>query len=507
MNTVKLDTTGNTTKTLVKVAIIGGGITGLAAAHRLTRASTASCHFEVSLFEAESRVGGIISTRYEKNCTLEDGPDSFVTFKPAAVELCHELGLKDTIVSTNAQFRRAFVAWKGQLEPIPEGFNMIAPTRFDKLFASKLFSRIGKLRMAFERFIPPGPKLDDESVASFVRRRFGQEALTRIGQPLIGGIYTADPETLSIQATLPKYPDYEQQYGSVTMGLLAEKASTHKTSASVTGFSDYCQTENDFNSNSGARYSAFISFDKGLQVLLDKLTESIGASNIHTNTKIDEVKFMKEARQWSLRLSSGESKTFDHVMITTPSFVAAELLEAVDSRLADDLSKIEYASSAVLNFLFEREQIQHALDGFGFVVPAEENRQILAGSFYSVKLANRCLDNQVIVRVFLGGAMQEEILQNDDQTLIKIALSELNDYVKFTGAPLSTWVKRYERSMPQYKINHRVLSERLQTTVKKFPGLHISGAYLNGVGIPDCIANANKACASLIQSLCLKNQQ
>jgi len=507
MNTVKIDTTSNTTSTVVKVAIVGAGITGLAAAHRLTRASTDSCRFEVSLFESDSRVGGIISTRYEKNCTMEDGPDSFVTFKPAAVDLCHELGLKDQIISTNVRFRRAFVAWKGQLEPIPEGFIMIAPTRFDKLFSSKLFSRIGKLRMAFEQFIPRGAKEKDESVASFVRRRFGQEALTRIGQPLIGGIYTADPETLSLKATMPKYLDYEQKYGSVTKGLLAEKASAQKADASVTGFSDYGQSEQDFKSNSGARYSAFISFDKGLRVLLDKLVESIGKSNIYTNTKVNALKFLKETSQWNLALDSGESRNFDHIILTTPSFVTANLLKEVDATLSADFSKIEYASSAVLNLLFERDQIEHPLDGFGFVVPAAENRKIIAGSFNSVKFTNRCPENLVILRVFLGGAMQAEILQNDDQTLVKIALDELNQYVKFTGLPFSTSVKRYEHSMPQYKLNHCILSDKLLTSIKKYPGLHISGAYLNGVGIPDCIASANEACAALVESLSLKNQE
>jgi protoporphyrinogen/coproporphyrinogen III oxidase len=458
----------------------------------LLRLSNESCQFKVSLFEADSRIGGIISTRYEKNCTLEDGPDSFVTFKPAAIELCEELGLKDQIVTTNSRFRRAFVAWKGQLEPIPEGFNMIAPTRFDKLFASKLFSRVGKLRMAFEQFIPKGPKLTDESVASFVRRRFGQEALTRIGQPLIGGIYTANPETLSLRATVPKYLDYEQEYGSVTKGLLAEQAKSQKNQKNQ---------KNKKASHAGARYSAFVSFEQGVGVLVDTLVEAIGKSNIYTNTKISDLKFLDETRQWSLRFDSGEPQKFDHVILTTPSYVSAHLLKSTDPELAADLGKIEYASSAVLNLIFNREQIQHSLDGFGFVVPVRENRHIIAGSFTSVKFANRCPENQVIVRVFLGGAMDERILQNDDQTLVKIALSELNQYVKFTGVPLATFVKRYTHSMPQYKLNHHLLRDSLLTSIAKHAGLHIAGAYLNGVGIPDCIASANKACASLIESL------
>ncbi|MDR3616224.1 MAG: protoporphyrinogen oxidase [Candidatus Obscuribacterales bacterium] len=489
MNIVASDTTSNTTCTVVKVAIVGAGITGLTAAHRLLRRSTSSCQFHVSLFEADSRVGGIISTRYEKNCTLEDGPDSFITFKPGGIELCQELGLEEQIITTNSRFRRAFVAWKGQLEPIPEGFNMIAPTRFDKLFASKLFSRTGKLRMAFEQFIPKGPRLTDESVASFVRRRFGKEALTRIGQPLIGGIYTADPETLSLRATVPKYLDYEQKYGSVTKGLLAEQSKTQK---------------NQKTSHAGARYSAFVSFDKGVGVLVDTLVESIGKSNIHTNTKIKDLNYQEETRQWDLRFDSGESQKFDHVILTTPSYVSADLLKSIDPELAANLGNIEYASSAVLNLVFNREQIQHSLDGFGFVVPAKENRQIIAGSFTSVKFPNRCPENQAILRVFLGGAMQERILQNDDQTLIKIALSELNHYVKFTGAPLSTSVKRYARSMPQYKLNHHLLSDSLLTSIKRHSGLYIAGAYINGVGIPDCIASANKACEALMESLSLK---
>jgi oxygen-dependent protoporphyrinogen oxidase len=489
----------DTSTSATRVAIIGAGIAGLSAAHNLIKSSTKEHQIEVSLFESSSTPGGIISTKVEHDCIVEEGPDSFVTFKPAAIKLCTELGLTDQLLSTNQKFRRAFVAWKGKLEPIPEGFMMIAPTKFDKLFQSNLFSRTGKLRMAFEQFIPKGKVRADESVASFVTRRFGKEALERIGQPLLGGIYTADPETLSLASTMPKYLNYEQEFGSVTMGLLHEKLSTASVATTAIVSAEPLDST---DKTSGARYSAFVSFAQGQAVLIDALVNDIqrAGGTIYTDTRIDSIN-QNQNKTWTVVTNSQKHQIFDKVIIATPSFVAAGLLGGADADLSKLLKTLSYASSAVLNLLFDRNQIKHPLDGFGFVVPAIENRKIIAASFSSVKFSKRCPEDQALIRVFIGGALQEELLNNNDSGLIQVALEELDLYLGIQGQPVRSWVKRWNSSMPQFKLGHKELIASIQDLTARLEGLYLCGAYLDGVGIPDCIASANKACASLIESL------
>jgi protoporphyrinogen/coproporphyrinogen III oxidase len=455
----------------MRVAIVGGGIAGLTAAFRLTRSAPPHT---VTLFEAGESVGGIIQTRHEDDCLIEEGPDSFVTYKPAAIELCRELGLTERLISTNEKHRRAFVAFGGKLEPIPEGFLMIAPTRFDTFFKSSLFSRQGKLRIACEQFLAKGEATEDESVASFVSRRLGKEALDRIAQPLLAGIYTADADHLSLRATMPKFLEYEQTYGSVIAGLRAEKAK-NKTS----------------RNSSGARYSAFASIDSGMQVLVESLVSAIGEQNIRLRQKV--ISLSREGGGWKVSLASGENQIFDHVLLAVPAFVASQLLSAVDQDLAQLFGQIEYASSAVINFLFRREDIQHPLDGFGFVVPAVEKRNIIAASFSNVKFAGRCAADKSLIRVFMGGALSPQLLDGQPSDLIRLAKNELQSLLGTVADPQSVWIKTWVKAMPQYKVGHLALVESIEQRLLSHPNLHVAGAALRGVGIPDCIESANKA--------------
>jgi protoporphyrinogen/coproporphyrinogen III oxidase len=517
----------------MKVAIVGGGIAGLAAAFRLTRradafgASTSSNSgsnaasnagsnpaanagsnpaanagsslganagsslganagsslgaaqkHSITLFEASERLGGIIKTRHEGDCLIEEGPDSFVTYKPAALELCRELGITERLISTNEMHRRAFVAFGGKLEPIPEGFLMIAPTRFDTFFKSSLFSRQGKLRIACEQFMAKGEAKADESVASFVTRRLGKEALDRIAQPLLAGIYTADADNLSLRATMPKFLEYEQTYGSVIAGLRAEKAKSKSADRA-----------------SGARYSAFASIDGGMQVLVEALVSAIGQQNIRLEQKV--LSLGREKGGWKVSLAGGESEIFDHVILTVPAFVASQLLAGLDQDLAQLFGQIEYASSAVINFLFKREDIQHPLDGFGFVVPAVEKRNIIAASFSHVKFAGRCAPNKALIRVFMGGALRPELLNAQPSELIEVAKMELQSFIGTLADPQSVWLKTWPKAMPQYKVGHLTLVDKIEKRLASHLNLHIAGAALSGVGIPDCIESANRACREI----------
>ncbi len=480
----------------MKIAIIGGGIAGLAAAYRLLKtAQKRQLPIDVALFEATDRLGGIIKTTHDRDCLLEEGPDSFVTFKPAAVALCNELSIGDQLISTNKQNRRAFIVSKGKLVAIPPGFVMIAPTRFDPFFKSELLSRTGKLRVAIEKFLPKSNCVADESVAAFVTRRFGGEALEKIAQPMLAGIYTADPTRLSLRATMPQFLELEQNYGSVITGLLQEqRARREGNNESAVGFGE--DGRHPANA-SGARYDAFVSFANGMQFLVDTLVGSMPGLHMHLGAPVLAVR--KQADDlWSLVLASQTLVDFDQIIMAVPTFVAAQLLSEVDPALARSLRQIEYASSAVVNLLFQRQTIDHPLDGFGFVVPAIEKKKIIAASFSSVKFPNLCPVDKALIRVFLGGALQPQVLALSDDELIKLALEEIRPLLALTAEPQAAWLKRWPKAMPQYEVGHLALVEDIEMAMEKHAGLHLAGNGFRGVGIPDCIESANKACQKIL---------
>jgi oxygen-dependent protoporphyrinogen oxidase len=418
---------------------------------------------------------------------VELGPDSFTTLKPGAINLSREIGLESYLISTNSVNRRAFIARRGALNAIPKGFVMIAPSQYDAFFESNILSKSGKLRMAIEQFIAPGESAaEDESVASFVRRRFGPEAVDAIAQPMLGGIYTADITRLSLRATMPKFLDYEQKYGSVAAGLRHEERAVDTSTSHM-------------NQSGGARYSAFVSFDRGMQVLVGRLVELVGWQNIHCVTAVTSCS--RATNDWRLELADGETRMFDRVILAVPAAAASRLLESVDKSLADAFSRIRYASSAVACLLVDRDQIEHPLNGFGFVVPAREHRSILACSFSSIKFAGRCPPNKVVLRIFMGGELAPDMWQLPDDELLKMAIADLRVYLGLKGSPEQLWVKRWPQSMPQYDVGHLKLAESIERSLIGLDGLHYAGAGLRGVGIPDCITSGENAARAVVSSI------
>ena len=473
----------------MRVAVIGGGIAGLAAAYRVTKSfSEMNKPFELSIFEASNRLGGIIETVEDDGCLIEMGPDSFTTLKPGAINLCREIGLERDLISTNNQNRRAFIARRGMLNPIPKGFVMIAPNQYDAFFESNILSKTGKLRMAIEQFIAPAETLaEDESVASFVRRRFGPEAVDAIAQPMMGGIYTSDITRLSLRATMPKFLDYEQKYGSVAAGLRREERSTATASTS------------HMVESGGARYSAFVTLERGMEVLVNRLAELIGRQNIHSNAEVKSLSRVND--EWRIELASrDDTRTFDQVIIAAPTAVASRLLKCVDEHVSTLFASIRYASSAVACLLVDRNQIEHALDGFGFVVPAKENRSILACSFSSIKFAGRCSGEKVIMRIFMGGELAPDMWQLPDDELLKMAIADLRVYLGLSGSPERHWIKRWPQSMPQYDVGHLALARSIEQSLSNLVGVHYAGAGLRGVGVPDCITSGDNAAHAVISS-------
>lgn len=461
----------------IKIVVIGGGITGLAAAHRaIELGEQRERPVEVKLVEATDRVGGVIRTERDNGFLIECGPDNFITNKPAGLALVGRLGLTDRLLQTNDAHRRALVVRRGQLYPIPEGFLMMAPTKAWPIIRSPLLSPWGKLRMAMETRVACAEDnrgdLYDESLESFVRRRLGNEAFDRIVQPLVAGVYTADPATLSLRATLPRFLEMERNHGSLIRAMRAQVAA---------------RTGKD----SGARYSLFVSFVDGMSTLIDALVDRIGTGRIVRGSRVDTIDHNQSG--WSLRTQRGDSIDADHVIVALPTHAAAGLLGSVDRDLADQLGSIEYASSAVVQLGWRRDQVPHPLDGFGFVVPAIENRRILAGSFSSVKYSGRAPQHHVLMRAFVGGATDPEALTMNDRTLVETVRNEFKGLLGVTAPPLITHINRWERSMPQYKVGHADRVRRIVESTSKHAGLHLVGNAYRGVGIPDCIADAERA--------------
>ena len=475
---------------LQRIIIVGGGITGLAAAHRLQeRRQTEGLTSEVLLLEAGPRLGGVISTTCRDGFILESGPDTIFTHKPWALDLIKRLDLSNRVIGTTNAHRRTFVVRGGRLHPLPEGFLLLAPTRIGPFLRSSLLSWPGKARTALDLFLPRGRPGADESLASFVRRRLGQEALDWLAQPMIGGIYTADPERLSLRATMPQFLQMEARHRSLILALRRQQSSTPR----------------ERRSDSGPRYSLFATLDQGLQVLVDALVKRLPEGTVRLRCPVTGI--AREEKGWILRLGDGTNLEADGVILAIPAFQAAAVTRDLDAELTGELEAIPYASSVTINLAYRREEIPHPLDGFGFVVPACERRNIIACSFSSVKFAKRAPAGHALLRAFAGGALQPEIVEWDDEMLLRAVRRDLNELLGIRAAPLWSHVARHPRSMPQYHVGHLNRLAALEEALTRWPTLKLAGNAYRGVGIPDVIHSGEAAADALLADLAVARRQ
>jgi oxygen-dependent protoporphyrinogen oxidase len=472
----------------LRVVVIGGGITGLAAACRLHEgAASREMRLAVTLLESGDRVGGALVTIRRDGLVMEAGADSFLSEKPAACNLAERLGIGGELINTQEQFRKTLVVRRGRLVPIPEGFSLMAPTWMGPVWRSELFSPWGKLRIAMEPWIPKRDGGDgDESLAAFVTRRLGREVLERVAQPLAGGIYTADPATLSIGATLPRFVEMEQKHGSLIRGLQAA-AQTRDAQARGT---------------SGARWSLFLSFREGMGKIVETLAARL-ARSIRNKAQVTEIARMPEGRdaRWVVRCSDGASLEADAVICTAPAHNSAGIIETVAPMLAAKLRGLSYASAATVNLAYRATDFGHPPDSFGFVVPIIEGRKIIAGSFSSLKFAGRAPEGMILARVFIGGALQRGMMEFDDAEMAEAAREEFRDLFGVTAEPVCTYVRRWPESMPQYLVGHRGRVSEIEKEAAQLDNFVLAGAYLRGVGIPDCIAGGESAADAVLASL------
>ncbi len=472
-----------------RLVVVGGGISGLAAAHRvLDRTSHRGRAIGLELFEASHRLGGLIHTVKEEGFLLEGGPDSFISEKPWGVNLCRRLGLETHLIGTAPTHRRSFIVRQGKLLPVPEGFYLIAPNQFRSFVGSPILSWSGKLRMAADLFLPRRqilPPEYDESLANFVRRRLGKEVLQWLAQPLVGGIYTSDPEKLGLRATFPQFLEMEQQHRSLLLAMRrsrkTKKLSSHDQPA-------------------GPRYGLFVSLDQGMQRLVERLQEEIPAHSLHPGTKVISLRYQTGSHQWLIELEKRPPLKADGVCLALPAHQSAALLKALDPGLAEKLSRIEYASTATVNLAYTAGDIPAALDGFGFLVPALEKRPVLACSYSHRKFAGRAPEEGALLRAFLGGALQPETLGCDDREMVALVRRTLGELLGIARPPLFSWVDRHPGAMPQYGVGHLDLVTQIEARLLKWPNLQLAGNGFTGIGIPDCIRRAEQCVDKLLDA-------
>ena len=457
----------------VRLVVVGGGIAGLAAAHRAVElARERGMALELTLLEARERLGGTIATERARGFLVEAGPDSFLSEKPWALALCARLGVEDRLVRTDDRFRKVFVWRGGRLHPLPDGFQLLAPTRFAPFVASRLFSWPGKVRMALDLVLPRG-HADDESLGAFVRRRLGREALERVAQPLVAGIYTADPDDLSLAATMPRFLEIERRQRSIILALWRASRAAPQSAPS------------------GARWSLFVTFKDGMEELVTALASRLPAGAARVKHRVTGIE--RTGGGWSVATGAGAPIGADRVIVATESHVAARILGYVDPALATLLGEIPYASSATISLGYRRADVPHALDGFGFVVPRAERRALLACTFSSVKYPGRAPEGHALLRCFVGGALDEAVLGSDDAALVGRARDELRQALGVTAEPVLTRVSRWPAAMPQYRVGHLTRVETIERRAAALPGLGLAGGAYRGVGIADCVRSAEEA--------------
>lgn len=455
-----------------RIVIVGGGIAGLAAAYyALEKAKKLGESIHLQLLEEKDRLGGCILTEKADGFVIEGGPDCFLSEKPWALALCERLGLGDRLLNTNEN-RTTYILSKGKLHELPEGFMLMVPTGFMPFIKSSLISWPGKIRMGMDLFIPKKRFDQEESLADFVRRRLGEEALEKIAEPLVAGIHAGTPEAMSLISTFPRFIELEEKYGSLIKGMLARRKIAHH-----------------WEGRGGHKRTMFVTLKDGLGEWVDCLERKIGEERIDVKKKVVGIRRMEKGN-YQLQLSDGTSLEADGVILATPAFVTAKIVQGIDPKLSDLLLTIPYVSSATVSLAYRPSQILRPLDAFGFVIPRTEKRKIMASTWTSIKFNYRAPKDAVLLRTFVGGVNNEGLVSLDDEEMLRIVQEELRDIMGVEGDPIRTRIYRWEKSMPQYLVGHGERLSRMEERVSLLPGIFITGCAYKGIGISDSVHDA-----------------
>ncbi|HEV3330807.1 MAG TPA: protoporphyrinogen oxidase [Bryobacteraceae bacterium] len=450
------------------VVIIGGGISGLSAAYYLAKRGVPS-----TILEPRPRLGGVIQTEHIDGCTVEAGPDSFISAKPAALELIGELGLADQVIGSNDFSRKTYVWKRGRLVPLPDGLMMMVPTKIMPLLATPLLSWGTKLRMGLELLHAPQPHQEDQSVAAFIEEHYGAEAVDYLAEPLLSGIYGGNPRELSVTSVLPRFVTLAQQYGSLTRGVLTERAKAARTA----------------NSNGNAA-PLFRTLKGGLSQMIDALAASIQSSVAVRRAKAQTVE--RAPNGYRVRVE-GEWIVAEHLVIATEAHHASTLIRGVDERLGELLCQVPYSSSMTVAVGFDAKDIGNPPQGHGFLVPKKERRRLMACTWVGAKFPYRVPDGKIVARCFLGGMDDGAVLNESDDAVTAVVMEELREIAGIEARPKFTRVSRWPSSMAQYTVGHPERLKEIEARVAQLPGLQLAGNAYEGIGIPDCIRLGKRA--------------
>jgi len=461
-----------------RVAIIGGGITGLSAAYALQTARSEGAPVDYVLYDASERLGGVLVTERVDGCLLEAGPDSFISEKPWAADLCRELGIGDQLIGSNDSKRKTYILVKNRLIEMPDGLMFMVPTRIVPTVLSPLFSWSTKLRMAQEWFHPPHKAIGDETVAALVKRHYGTEMVDRLADPLLSGVYGGDSRELSVRAVLPRFADMEAKHGSLGRAMLAARRKMKQAHVPAA--------------------SLFTSLKDGMQQLVDTVVARLNPASFRTKTTV--VTLRCPSGSWSV-VSDRGTEFFDAVILGVPTAAAGSFLRDVDRTLARELSEIRYSSSITVSLIYDEKVVAALPPGFGFLVPRSEGKRMLACTFVHNKFPHRAPANRAIVRCFLGGSRDEAALDLSEQEILVTVRRELGDILNLTAEPLTARVYKWRAAMAQYGVGHLERLDRIEQSVQGVPGLALAGNGYRGIGVPDCVRTGRDAATHILQRL------
>lgn len=470
-----------------RVVIIGGGISGLSAAWYLQQQSeNQGLDIGYTVLEASDRWGGKILTEQvygfgDTPFVVEAGPDSFLTQKPWALRLAQELGLGDRLLGTNDQMRTVYVLHRGKPVKLPDGLLLIVPTKFKPFVFSQLISPLGKLRMGLDLLIPPKRDDHDETLAEFVRRRLGNEALDKIAEPLMSGIYNAEADKQSILATFPRFRQLEQQHRSLIRGMIASRRqhASHAVSPS----------------SNTPKIAMFMSLQGGTQELVNTLVSRL-EGDLCLGTKVARIQRDTDG-QYEVVTQQGEILKADAIVLTSPAYIAANLLQEIAPTVSEKLSTIRYVSTGTISLAFKAEAIKRPLHGFGLVVPKSERRSINAITISSIKFDYRAPEGYVLLRVFFGGSRSPETMSFNDDQLLSVIRQELRTILGIESDPLFHRIYRWHQANPQYDVDHLKLIEAIEADLPR--GIAVTGSAFRGVGMPDCISQSQQTVSKLLE--------
>ena len=472
----------------MKIVIVGGGIAGLSAAHHIEKKSKENAqHVQVTVLEAADYWGGKIITTVENGFVIEGGPDAYLVTKPWMRALCKELGLDSELHGTSQEHTETFILHKGKLTSIPTGLTMTIPTEFGPLLKTKLMTLPEKARMGLDFLIPPKKENGDESLAGFISRRLGRATYDNLIGPLLSGIYAGDGDRLSLESTFPLLREMELEHGGLIKGALALKLKR----------ASMAQKRSNGN-KAGKSRSIFETHKRGLAEVVAVLVESLKDRGVELRLNSPVSKIETSGDGYAIYTQDGGIITADAIVMAAPAYVAAELISGISPPLSEEIAQIEYVTTATVSLAYKKQDLP-ALEGYGYIIPQNENSKALACTWTSTKWAGRAPEDYALLRVFVGRIQDAEQLPEDEASLIQMAKDEIEQTMGIVIEPEFCWVSRWEKAMPQYNLGHPKRLQRIEAILNDHPNLALAGNGYYGIGMPDCIHSGIQAAEKLIQ--------